>query len=84
MKDLCYRKDTCKNHPKMCGMCAVSSDIQNHYPLFKNKDEVEVVRCKDRKNRYTEGCPFMFWDCGEFMGETDDNDFCSYGERKEK
>ena len=46
-------------------------------------DVVEVVRCKDCRLRDTEGCPAMFWDCGELMGETNDSDFCSYGERKE-
>lgn len=44
---------------------------------------VEVVRCKDCYLRNTEACPFCFWDCGELMGYTEDNDFCSYGERKE-
>ena len=45
-------------------------------------DVVEVVRCRDCKLRYTEGCPMMAWDCGELMGETEDNDYCSYGERR--
>lgn len=47
-------------------------------------DMIEVVRCKDCKKRYTEECPVMFWDCGELMGETQDNDYCSYGERREE
>ena len=46
-------------------------------------DAVEVVRCRDCKLRDTEGCPFMVWDCGELMGDTEDNDYCSYGKRKE-
>lgn len=46
-------------------------------------DVVEVVRCRDCKLRYTEVCPMMAWDCGELMGETEDNDYCSYGERSE-
>ena len=45
---------------------------------------VEVVRCKDCRLRDTEGCPFAVWDCGELMGETNDTDFCSHGERKER
>jgi hypothetical protein len=45
-------------------------------------DAVEVVRCRDCKLRYTEGGPMMAWDCGELMGETEDNDYCSYGERR--
>ena len=47
-------------------------------------DVVEVVRCKDCYLRDTEACPFCFWDCGELMGYTEDNDFCSHGERKEQ
>lgn len=46
-------------------------------------DVVEVVRCRDCKLRDTEGCPFMVWDCGELMGDTEDNDYCNYGKRKE-
>lgn len=46
-------------------------------------DVVEVVRCRDCKLRYTEGCPMMALDCGELMGETEDNDYCSYGEMSE-
>lgn len=47
-------------------------------------DVVAVVRCKDCRLRDTEGCPFMAWDCGELMGETNDTDFCSRGEREEQ
>ena len=46
-------------------------------------DVVEVVRCKDCYLRNTEACPFCFWDCGELMGYTEDNDFCSYGKKKD-
>ena len=52
--------------------------------MLKTDDAVEVIRCEDCKLRYTEGCPAMFWDCsGELMGDTEDNDFCSYGERSD-
>ena len=48
-------------------------------------DFVEVVRCKDCKLRDTEACPMMVWDVsGILMGDTEDNDFCSYGERREE
>lgn len=46
-------------------------------------DAVEVVRCKDCKHRKEKIC---FNPCyGMWVGvELKDNDFCSYGERKEK
>lgn len=47
-------------------------------------DVVKVVRCKECKLRDTEDCFVAFWDCGELMCYAEDNDFCSYGERKEK
>ena len=39
-------------------------------------DAVEVVRCKDCKRNGTELCPMLFT-------EMKDDDFCSYGERRE-
>lgn len=67
----------------------VGTDLQKLFAALcvrtaKNTDVVDVVRCKDCKNRDTEGCPFMVLDCGELVGETEDNDFCSKGERREK
>ena len=46
-------------------------------------DAVEVVRCKDCEHRKEKTC---FHPCsGMWVGaELKDNDFCSYGERKEK
>lgn len=51
---------------------------------LKAADVVEVVRCKDCKYRKTEDCA-MFYECncGEQHTWENDNDFCSYGERKE-
>ena len=46
-------------------------------------DEVEVVRCKVCKYRRTEDCP-MCNECGKKAYPTADNDFCSFGERKER
>lgn len=47
-------------------------------------DVIQVVRCKDCYLRNTEACPFCFWDCGELMGYTEDNDFCSYGKKRKE
>ena len=39
------------------------------------EDVIDVVRCKDCVKRH-DGCPMQVW-CG-----TDDNDYCSRGERE--
>ena len=44
----------------------------------EKKDCVEIVRCKDCKHLYEERCPLRTW-----FTHTED-DYCSYGERKEK
>ena len=50
------------------------------------------VRCKDCKSRHTEDCLMQYTDYSEDMDANpegisvewcEDNDFCSYGERKE-
>lgn len=50
-------------------------------------DAVEVCRCKYCKHRTLAGkAPFMFFLCSHNNGlreNVKDNDFCSYGERKE-
>ena len=47
-------------------------------------DVAPIVRCKDCKYRKTEDCA-MFYECncGEEHTWENDNDFCSYGERKD-
>lgn len=40
---------------------------------------VEVVRCKDCKYWKTHGCRIDF----QYFSETNRDDFCSYGEKKE-
>lgn len=53
---------------------------------------VEVVRCKDCKYRHTEDCLMQYTDYSDDMDANpegisvewcEDNDFCSYGERKD-
>jgi hypothetical protein len=50
-------------------------------------DMVHVVRCKDCKHRKLSGvAPFMYYCCNNndgLVGGLRDEDFCSYGERKE-
>lgn len=49
-----------------------------------NNDLIEVVRCKDCIYRGQEECAMFYrCDCGEQLNWETDNDFCSYGERRE-
>ena len=70
-RDCCYRNDigTCPN------WCA----------QFKHKDDVRVVRCKDCKyyehpEYYGGGTKDV---CRTFKRQMKEDDFCSYGERKD-
>ena len=53
--------------------------------LNKTVDAVEVVRCKDCKHRDEYGCctPPIISSYGWDHLEPKDNDYCSYGERKD-
>ncbi len=85
---------TCKDciYFKRCVVLGVELDMHHNKEAekncrhFKNKaDFAEVVRCKECKWRGSEECA-MFYECGcgeQHTWETDD-DFCSYGERKEQ
>ena len=46
--------------------------------LLLEKDAVEVVRCRECKYHNKSPCPMRL-----SFNWTEDNDFCSYGERKE-
>ena len=52
---------------------------------FPTVDAVEVVRCRDCKHRGTDYCIFHIKGCpaDEELLRKLDNDFCSYGERKD-
>ena len=48
-------------------------------------DVAEVVRCKDCRWRGIEECAMFYrCECGEQHTWETDNDFCSYGERREE
>lgn len=90
----CPKKDTCLNYNIKCASCGANSDIYNHYPLYKDRDLIEVVRC--------EKCRYFFDDCCNhpknrvvhkvpdfgkhyaYVGElkVEPNHFCGYGERR--
>ena len=84
----CRRKEKCLNHPQRCPSCHACADLMNPYPLFKDKDVVEVVRCKDCvhlcTDRYPGALSCDFWDMESKNGfvEIHENDFCSSGKRR--
>ena len=49
-------------------------------------DVVEVVRCKDCKFRGTDDCLNSYYSEyeGAYVDPMDDDDFCSYGERRKR
>ena len=51
------------------------------YNSFMNAPIVDVVRCGECAKRMTDECP-MCNECNLVKVPTDDNDFCSYGERR--
>ena len=81
----CTKHNTCLNYKIRCADCKANSDIYNHYPLYKDRDLVEVVRCKecrmfvDNKSALTTHCTR---ECKNLTVKPDD--FCSYGERREE
>ena len=54
--------------------------------LIKNGEElaesVKVVRCKDCKHYIIEGITTQYGWCHEYKHSVDEDDYCSYGERK--
>ncbi len=66
---------------------AVLEGVVKGYVERMKKDVVEVVRCKDCKNRYVPTrCALWYGSLGEteYFCERGDDFFCSYGERKEQ
>ena len=59
--------------------------IRNAIDQAPTIDAVPVVRCKDCIRRYdTDECPMCFLIEGKYYEYTNRNDFCSFGERKER
>lgn len=81
----CLYKELCESHKDIC----VTEKLQNvdkECPHFKDKaDVVEVVRCKDcrhgeKTTQFRTDCTTK---CGLHNKTMFDNDFCSYGERRD-
>lgn len=61
------------------------SDAVSAVENFPSADAVPVVRCKDCRWRGREECAMFYrCECGEQHTWETDNDFCSYGERREE
>lgn len=112
----CSKETCCRNFPNKCDTCRADSNLDNRYPCYKERDMVEVVRCKDCKyfipkhiklddgttRAYTEeekrlplgvsgdvgiNCGsrcmrHLYWEENSIPFWFQENDFCSYGERK--
>lgn len=61
----------------------IPNALQHVESVGEKTDCVEVVRCKDCRNRQDIGMGAHRW-CDVVSGSTREDDFCSYGERKEE
>ena len=67
----------CTKEAPLCGSVQIVTEL----PTI---DAVEVVRCKDCKHRYSPISPNCEPFCmKQFEMDARDDDFCSYGERKD-
>ena len=90
----CLYYEVCKDYLVKCAEHGEAERINNPCTKFKNKaDFVEVVRCKDCKHWHKKvfdpiiehhigECHCSQWENDYFWYETNENNFCSYGERK--
>ena len=65
-------------------MCISGKEVDEIIDTCSTADVVEVVRCKDCKRRYSDMCA-MWIDCdccGAHADWCNDNDYCSWGERR--
>ena len=68
----------------LIGELVVHGDV--HYEDLKRipaADVIEVVRCKDCKHYKTMFCKMDIWHKDITLYRADENDYCSYGVRKD-
>lgn len=63
--------------------CYDAYDLEDILSECPTADVVEVVRCKDCKHYKTMFCKMDIWHKDITLYRADENDFCSYGERKD-
>ena len=78
----CLKKKVCFNYPQRCPACHACADMMMPYPLFKDRDLVEVVRCKDCRHSALTSIDGVLY-CFKVNNTVKREDFCSYGEKRE-
>ena len=69
---------------KVCEVTIYTTECDLKYCMETNPNLVEVVRCKECKNRVYDDSRDYYY-CSMFYGQGDvsDENFCQWGERKE-
>lgn len=95
--DIAYKRcmnkdcDACPSRNEFDGEICMGDIVRDLWRKWKNAVEerdasVSVVRCKDCEHRGTDDCPMHYKGVPadeDFLKKVD-NDFCSYGERKDE
>lgn len=64
--------------------CFSELDVKNMIDKSPTIDAVEAVRCKDCEKQFMPDCPLQYIEKhAQIFVCQNDNDYCSYGERKE-
>lgn len=58
--------------------------IANRITDMEERGFVQVVRCKDCKHYIVEGITTQYGWCHEYKHSVNEDDYCSYGERREE
>ena len=67
--------------PTVNSLLACNKELSKRIKVLPSADAVEVVRCKDCKRYDSDGGALMVCELTELVA--DDNDYCSWGERRE-
>ena len=67
--------ENCERHEKGCTALYCRNRLKNALAEYEDIDAAPVVRCRDCRKMKTYECPMQ--SCGY-------DDFCSYGERRER
>lgn len=66
-------------------VCKALIKARNAITNMSDSKVVQIIRCKECKNRGTEGCPMAYYDIkGTLICPEKGNDFCSHGEKAER
>lgn len=80
--DIIRQYECCNEHIEACEMAIEALKFAKHFDLLKEFQSLqEVVQCKDCKWYGHLGCAIRIVDDSD---KPHDNDFCSFGERREE